>query len=66
MMKELEKKITDGGFVGTKFEEAKKTFVVEAADNYQYIDPIDKSVAKNQVRNSSYRDFASSFALTKL
>lgn len=51
MMKELEKKITDAGFVGTKFEEATKTFVVEATDNFQYTDPIDKSVTKNQVRN---------------
>lgn len=49
MMKELEKKITEASFVGTKFEEAGKTFVVEAADNFQYTDPIDESITKNQV-----------------
>ncbi|KAK7583966.1 hypothetical protein V9T40_004929 [Parthenolecanium corni] len=48
MMKELEKKITEASFVGTKFEEAGKTFVVEAADNFQYTDPIDESITKNQ------------------
>lgn len=51
MMNELEKKITDASFVGTKFTEETKTFVVEAADNFQYTDPIDKSVTKNQVRS---------------
>ncbi len=49
MMKDLETKITASGFVGQKFENGDKTFVVETADNFQYVDPIDKSVSKNQV-----------------
>ena len=49
-MEDLQQKITQPSFVGETFEENGRTFTVQKADNYEYIDPIDRSVSKNQVR----------------
>lgn len=56
MMIDLEHKIVQCDFPGTKYEKEGKVFIVEKADNFQYVDPIDNSVAKNQVlcRNNSF------------
>lgn len=55
-MTDLEYKIVQANFPGTKYEKEGKVFIVEKADNFQYVDPIDNSVAKNQVlyRNDSF------------
>ncbi|RZF40858.1 hypothetical protein LSTR_LSTR003368 [Laodelphax striatellus] len=48
MMIELENKVTAPGFAGQTFKSGSKTYTVQAADNFEYLDPIDGSVAKNQ------------------
>lgn len=48
-MQELEKKITEPGFVGSKHTSGDKTYVVALADNFSYMDPVDRSVAMKQV-----------------
>lgn len=47
MMNYLEPQIP--GYVGMALKANDKEFVVAHADNYEYVDPIDKSVTKNQV-----------------
>lgn len=49
MMKKLEEKVTSPSFVGQSLSSQGKTFVVKKGDNFEYVDPVDKSVAKNQV-----------------
>lgn len=49
MMAELEAKVTAAGFVGKVLSAGSKHYTVRAADNYKYTDPIDGSVATNQV-----------------
>ncbi|XP_011300092.1 phosphoglucomutase [Fopius arisanus] len=48
VMTEIERKIDDPSFKGTKFECGSKIYVVKEADNYSYKDPIDGSVATKQ------------------
>lgn len=48
MMKYLEQIIVDSSFIGKSFTSEGKTYKVAKADNFSYVDPIDKSVAKNQ------------------
>lgn len=48
MMALLEKIIADTSFIGKSFTSEGKTYKVAKADNFSYVDPIDKSVAKNQ------------------
>ncbi|XP_050347540.1 phosphoglucomutase [Nymphalis io] len=48
MMQELEKKITEAGFIGSKHTSGDKTYVVAEADNFSYMDPVDRSVAMKQ------------------
>ncbi|KAJ0174833.1 hypothetical protein K1T71_009941 [Dendrolimus kikuchii] len=48
MMTELEKTITEPGFVGSSHASGDKTYIVKVADNFSYMDPIDKSVAMKQ------------------
>ncbi|XP_066581578.1 phosphoglucomutase [Prorops nasuta] len=48
MMKELEAKIQKPGFVGKEFNIGNKSYIVNIADNYSYVDPVDKSKATNQ------------------
>ena len=49
MMQELEKKMTSPGFVGSKHSSGGKTYTVALADNFSYMDPVDRSVAMKQV-----------------
>ncbi|XP_065199585.1 phosphoglucomutase-1 [Planococcus citri] len=48
MMQDLTAKITQPSFVGETFVSGDKKFVVAKADDYEYVDPIDHSVSKNQ------------------
>lgn len=48
MMSALERTITEAGFVGSAHSSGDKSYVVKVADNFSYIDPIDKSVAMKQ------------------
>lgn len=48
MMQELEKKMTSPGFVGSKYSSGNKTYTVAVADNFSYMDPVDRSVAMKQ------------------
>jgi phosphoglucomutase len=47
MMTYLEPQIP--GYIGMTLKANEKEFVVAHADNYEYVDPVDGSVAKNQV-----------------
>lgn len=49
MMLDLEVIITDRAFIGQTFTVGDKTYEVERADNFEYSDPIDGSITKNQV-----------------
>lgn len=52
MMALLEQEITSPQFIGSSFlGDPDVRFVVKAADNFQYTDPTDGSVTKNQVMN---------------
>ncbi|XP_012284194.1 phosphoglucomutase [Orussus abietinus] len=48
LMQDLEAKISQPEFIGTKLTREDKTYVVKKADNYSYTDPIDGSVASKQ------------------
>uniref|UniRef100_A0A8D8PV19 phosphoglucomutase (alpha-D-glucose-1,6-bisphosphate-dependent) n=1 Tax=Cacopsylla melanoneura TaxID=428564 RepID=A0A8D8PV19_9HEMI len=48
MMEELEKKVTGAGFKGVILSAGGQSFTVAGADNFEYTDPIDGSVAKKQ------------------
>ncbi|XP_034834687.1 phosphoglucomutase [Maniola hyperantus] len=48
MMQELEKKMTSTGFVGSQHSASGKTYSVALADNFSYMDPVDRSVAMKQ------------------
>lgn len=50
MMKDLEALITDRSFVGRQFPVGDKVYTVEKIDNFEYSDPVDGSVSRNQVR----------------
>lgn len=50
MMKGLEALMLDRSFVGKQFSANDKVYTVEKADNFEYSDPVDGSVSKNQVR----------------
>lgn len=51
------------GYVGMTLKANNQEFTVVKSDNYEYVDPVDGSVAKNQVKfflenyNSIYMDF---------
>lgn len=49
MIQHLEMLIASTSFVGKSFTASGKTYTVAKADNFSYVDPIDNSVAKNQV-----------------
>jgi len=55
MMTYMEPQIA--GYVGMTLKANNKEYVVGHADNYEYVDPIDESVAKNQVGSSSRADY---------
>ncbi|KAI5612534.1 phosphoglucomutase-1, partial [Silurus asotus] len=48
LMLDLEVIISDKGFVGQRFTVGQKTYEVEKADNFEYSDPVDGSVTRNQ------------------
>merc|ERR1739844_327171 len=48
MMDHLQQLVDSNDFVGKKFKGESKEFVVSKADNFEYTDPIDKSVTKKQ------------------
>ena len=47
-MDHLQQLVDSNDFVGKKFKGDSKEFVVSKADNFEYTDPIDKSVTKKQ------------------
>ena len=52
MMTDLRNKVsteTVAAFIGKEFTEGDKTYKVAKADDFEYTDPIDKSVSKKQV-----------------
>jgi len=49
LMSDLEKKITDPLIKGQKFIYGSKVYIFKQADNFEYCDPIDKSVTTKQV-----------------
>ena len=50
MIKDLEELILDKAFLGQKFSARDKIYEVEKADNFEYSDPVDGSISRNQVR----------------
>uniref|UniRef100_A0A803VG30 Phosphoglucomutase 1 n=1 Tax=Ficedula albicollis TaxID=59894 RepID=A0A803VG30_FICAL len=48
MMKDLESVMFDRSFVGKQLSSGDKSYTVEKADNFEYNDPVDGSVSKNQ------------------
>jgi phosphoglucomutase len=56
MMAHLEETIADPKFVGKEYSAGGKTYKVKQADNFSYVDPIDKSVTKNQVSDGITSD----------
>lgn len=51
MMEDLELMIADKSFVKQRFAVEDKIYQVEKADNFEYTDPIDSSISRNQVHN---------------
>uniref|UniRef100_A0A8C3NDC5 Uncharacterized protein n=1 Tax=Geospiza parvula TaxID=87175 RepID=A0A8C3NDC5_GEOPR len=48
MMKDLEAVMFDRSFVGKQLSSGDKAYTVEKADNFEYNDPVDGSVSRNQ------------------
>ncbi|EPY83696.1 Phosphoglucomutase 1 isoform 3-like protein [Camelus ferus] len=48
MMKDLEALISDRSFVGKQFSAGDKVYTVEKIDNFEYSDPVDGSISRNQ------------------
>uniref|UniRef100_A0A6Q2YIP2 Phosphoglucomutase 5 n=1 Tax=Esox lucius TaxID=8010 RepID=A0A6Q2YIP2_ESOLU len=48
LMRDLEAVITDKAFPSQKFAVGSNVYCVERADNFEYIDPVDGTVARNQ------------------
>lgn len=53
LMRDLEVMITDKAFASQKFAVGSNVYSVEKTDNFEYIDPVDGSVSRNQVRAKS-------------
>lgn len=49
LMRDLEAVISDKAFTSQKFAVGDHMYSVEKADNFEYIDPVDGTVARNQV-----------------
>ncbi|KAG9273680.1 phosphoglucomutase-1-like [Astyanax mexicanus] len=56
MMLELEVMITDKAFIGQTFNAGEKTYEVEKADNFEYSDPVDGSISRNQGLRIMFKD----------
>lgn len=54
LMNHLESQLADGSLVGKTFTSGKKSYTIKNADNFSYVDPIDHSVTKNQVRTTDF------------
>lgn len=52
MMEDLEIMIADKTFVKQRFAVKDKIFQVEKADNFEYTDPVDSSISRNQVHST--------------
>ncbi|XP_019483746.1 PREDICTED: phosphoglucomutase-1 isoform X2 [Hipposideros armiger] len=48
MMKDLEALISDRSFVGKQLSVGEKVYTVEKVDNFEYSDPVDGSISRNQ------------------
>nr|XP_033771868.1 phosphoglucomutase-1 [Geotrypetes seraphini] len=48
MMKDLETLMFDRSFIGQQFTVGDKVYAVEKADNFEYSDPVDGSISRNQ------------------
>lgn len=55
LMRDLEGVITDKAFTSQKFAVGDHVYSVEKAENFEYIDPVDGSVTRNQVSCSGNR-----------
>lgn len=55
LMRDLEAVITDKAFTSQKFAVGDHVYGVEKAENFEYIDPVDGSVTRNQVSCSHDR-----------
>uniref|UniRef100_A0A8C7G0Y2 Phosphoglucomutase 1 n=1 Tax=Oncorhynchus kisutch TaxID=8019 RepID=A0A8C7G0Y2_ONCKI len=51
MMEDLELRILGKAFMGQRFAVGEKLYQVEKADNFEYTDPVDGRICRNQVRN---------------
>lgn len=49
LMRDLEGVISDKAFISQKFAVGDHIYSVEKAENFEYIDPVDGTVARNQV-----------------
>lgn len=49
MMEKLERTITDPSFIGKVYTSGGKSYKTKVADNFSYVDPVDKSVSTKQV-----------------
>lgn len=49
LMRDLETVISDKAFTSQKFAVGERIYSVERAENFEYIDPVDGTVARNQV-----------------
>uniref|UniRef100_A0A4W4FB08 Phosphoglucomutase 1 n=1 Tax=Electrophorus electricus TaxID=8005 RepID=A0A4W4FB08_ELEEL len=56
LMLNLEVIISDKEFIGQKFTEGEKTYQVERADNFEYSDPVDGSISRNQGLRIIFKD----------
>lgn len=52
MMEELEIMITDKSFVKQRFAVEDKIYQVEKADTFDYTDPVDSTISRNQVQDT--------------
>ena len=52
MMDDLNALVEKSDFVGKKFSDSGREFEVSKGDNFAYTDPVDASVAKNQVKKT--------------
>ncbi|KAK0141686.1 Phosphoglucomutase-1 [Merluccius polli] len=48
LMEDLEMLLTDKSFVGQRFAVADNIYQVEQADNFEYTDPVDSTITRNQ------------------
>lgn len=61
MMEDLEIMISDKSFVKQRFAVEDKIYQVEKADNFEYTDPVDSTITRNQVHDTHWAVFLSGF-----